>query len=122
MFNSSVRLLVCGGRDYADRDKVFDVLDFCDKGLTFAGVMHGGANGADALAREWAIARGKPHMSFKADWSRGPRAGPERNARMLAEGRPDLVIAFPGGRGTADMIVRARKAGLPVWEVDAEQC
>lgn len=104
MFNSSVRLLVCGGRDYADRDKVFDVLDFCDKGLTFVGVMHGGATGADALAREWAIARGKPHMKAGMD------------------GNPDLVIAFQGGRGTADMIVRARKAGLPVWEVDAERC
>lgn len=104
MLTSSVRLLVCGGCTYSDKDKVFDVLDFCDKGLTFVGVMHGGSEGADVLAKEWAIARGKPHM----------RAG--------MDGNPDLVIAFPGGRGTADMIVRARKAGLPVWEVDAERC
>ena len=37
-----------------------------------------------------------------------------RNARMLAEGKPDLVVAFPGGRGTADMVAQARKAGVRV--------
>jgi predicted Rossmann-fold nucleotide-binding protein len=35
---------------------------------------------------------------------------------MLAEGRPDAVIAFPGGKGTADMVRKARAAGLPVVE------
>ena len=44
-------------------------------------------------------------------------AGPERNARMLAEGRPDLVVAFPGGTGTADMVRRAKAAGVRVVEV-----
>jgi hypothetical protein len=35
---------------------------------------------------------------------------------MLDEGKPQLVVAFPGGRGTADMIGRARAAGVPVVE------
>jgi len=35
---------------------------------------------------------------------------------MLAEGEPDAVLAFPGGRGTADMVRRAKRAGVPVWE------
>jgi len=30
---------------------------------------------------------------------------------------PDLVLAFPGGRGTADMVSRARKAGVRVVEI-----
>jgi hypothetical protein len=33
---------------------------------------------------------------------------------MLDEGRPDLVIAMPGGRGTANMISQAEKAGVAV--------
>ena len=33
---------------------------------------------------------------------------------MLDERRPDLVVAFPGGRGTADMVGRARSAGIEV--------
>ncbi len=57
---------------------------------------------------------------YEADWhEHGRAAGPIRNARMIAEGRPDLVIAFPGGRGTADMVSRARKAGIEVREVSA---
>ena len=36
---------------------------------------------------------------------------------MLDEGKPDLVVAFPGGRGTADMIRKAEGAGVPVVTV-----
>ena len=34
---------------------------------------------------------------------------------MLAEGKPDLVVAFPGGAGTANMIEQARAAGVRVF-------
>jgi hypothetical protein len=33
---------------------------------------------------------------------------------MLDEGKPDLVVAFPGGTGTADMVKRAELAGVKV--------
>ena len=36
---------------------------------------------------------------------------------MLDEGKPDLVVAFPGGRGTAHMTRIARGAGIEVIEV-----
>ena len=36
---------------------------------------------------------------------------------MLTDGKPDAVLAFPGGRGTQDMIRRAMRAGVPVWRV-----
>lgn len=38
---------------------------------------------------------------------------------MLRDGKPDIVIAFPGGRGTADMICQARAAGIRVEEISA---
>lgn len=68
-------------------------------------------------AAEWARRSHVPVESYPADWRRGKGAGPERNARMLAEGWPDLVVAFPGGRGTADMVRRAKAAGVRVVEV-----
>jgi len=43
------------------------------------------------------------------------RAGPERNAAMLGLG-PDLVVAFPGGSGTAGMVRLAKAAGVEVIE------
>jgi hypothetical protein len=36
---------------------------------------------------------------------------------MLRDGRPDVVVAFPGGKRTAHMLKLARDAGLPVLEV-----
>jgi hypothetical protein len=52
----------------------------------------------------------------KADWRKyGAAAGPIRNQRML-EGPPDIVVAFAGGKGTADMVQRARAAGIAVIE------
>lgn len=76
--------------------------------------------GADTLAGDWAHGFLIPVRSFPADWEErhGKRAGPIRNQMMLEEGRPDLVVAFPGGTGTADMVRRAREAGVEVMEVD----
>lgn len=114
-----MRVLVCGGRDYTDRARVKAVLDKLRAERGIDALIHGGARGADALAAEWAAAAGVPAQVFLADWSRNGRAaGPIRNAKMLIEGRPALVVAFPGGRGTADMTRRARAAGVEIVEVN----
>ena len=38
---------------------------------------------------------------------------------MIDEGKPDVVIFFPGGSGTADMIAKADKAGIEI--IDGEK-
>ena len=61
---------------------------------------------------------GLPCAVYRADWEGlGRKAGPIRNQQMLDEGKPDLVVAFPGGRGTANMMRIAREAGIEVIEV-----
>ena len=51
--------------------------------------------------------------NIRLDWKKyGKKAGPLRNQQMLEEGKPDLVVAFPGGNGTADMVRRAKKANI----------
>ena len=59
-------------------------------------------------------------MGFpQGEWDElGKKAGPLRNQRMLEEGKPELVVAFPGGGGTKDMVRRAVKAGVSVHEVN----
>ena len=37
--------------------------------------------------------------------------------QMIDEGKPDLVVAFKGGTGTADMVRRAKKHNIKVIEV-----
>ena len=110
-----VRVLVCGGRAFDDRDMLNAALDKVHQERGFTLLIAGGARGADTLAEEWANAVGLPCTVYRADWENlGRKAGPIRNQQMLDEGRPDLVVAFPGGRGTADMVGRARSAGIEV--------
>ena len=113
----SIRVLVCGGRGFQDRRLVLSVVARLRPSL----VIEGGARGADSCAR-WAAQRlGVPVREFPADWGRfGRRAGFLRNAQMLREGQPSLVVAFPGGVGTACMVRLARQAGVPVSLVSAE--
>lgn len=118
-------ILVCGGRDYANRDCLFRVLSNVAAAYVAQGepvtVIHGGSSGADAMAGEWAKSSGVCVREYPAEWDReGRAAGPMRNSRMLREGRPDIVVAFPGGRGTADMVRKARGSSVPVYEVEGE--
>jgi hypothetical protein len=115
-----MRVLVCGGRNFRDSASVFEALAAQHRESPISLIIEGGALGADEIAALWADCAGVKRRKFKADWTRlGRSAGPIRNALMIAEGRPDLVIAFPGGKGTADMIAKAKSAGIPVREIAA---
>ncbi len=78
-------------------------------------LVHGGATGADDLAAQWAERFGIEAEAHPAQWSIGRKAGPLRNAKMARLGAA-LCVAFPGNDGTADMIRKAKAAGIPVWE------
>jgi hypothetical protein len=110
-----MKVLVCGGRDYADRTAVILALDSL-RDVTL--IVHGGAPGADSLAGEWAKISGVEVRVYPADWARhGNAAGPIRNGHMLEVECPDLVVAFPGGRGTDDCVRQARRKGTLVFRV-----
>ena len=111
-------VLVCGGRHFEHRDAVYAMLDTLHDQEEIVRVIQGGATGADEFARDWADNMQIDCLTFEADWERyGAAAGPIRNAVMLKKGHPNLVLAFPGGPGTADMVRRAKAGGFPVVEV-----
>jgi len=111
-----MRVLVCGGRDYSSYNKVKKVLSELRPAPTL--IIHGGARGADNLADKWAFENGIEREVYKADWDKHDRrAGPIRNSQMLKEGKPDLVIAFPGGIGTADMVNKSLRANVKVLQI-----
>lgn len=117
-----MRVLVTGGREFADRALVEATPD---KVLAKYGdslvIVTGSAPGADTLAEEWAKSRGVPYMGFPARWKRhGNYAGPERNKRMRDEARPDACIAFEGGTGTAGMCKLMEEIGVTPWKIEAE--
>lgn len=112
-------LIVCGGRDFGNAQSVYRVLDQLRKEKGVLTLIQGGARGADMFAREWAFAQDSVHLvNVPANWqTHGPAAGPIRNQEMIDDFRPELVVAFPGGRGTRDMVLRAKRAGIPVMMV-----
>lgn len=108
-------VIVTGGRNYADQAHVFATLDRIDDDRQITRLVVGSRRGADELAYRWATSNGRRVDVHYADWRKhGRAAGPIRNAKMIAEERPDLVVAFPGGSGTADCVRQARAAGVEV--------
>ena len=130
-----MRILVCGGRDFAhgniqEYQWVHVVLDtLCelvseeydpnDNWLpTDVTLIEGGAHGVDRAAESFAVVNFCRHKQFPADWEKyGKKAGYIRNRQMLVEGQPNLVVAFPGGKGTSMMVDLATKSGVNIIDL-----
>ena len=128
-----MRVLVTGSRDWADHRAVSDALRGVASGSPSreVTVVHGACpTGADAYAHNAAEVFGMVPEPHPADWSRGRKAGPERNALMVSLGA-DICLAFIGdctsprchisGRhdshgatGCADL---AERAGIPTRRI-----
>jgi hypothetical protein len=110
------RILVTGDRYWDDEQTVHRRLNRASR-MRKVTIIEGGAKGADAAAAAWARANGTGHEQYRADWAtHGRAAGPIRNRKMLAEGRPDRVLAFHpdlgSSKGTKDMVSAAHRAGV----------
>lgn len=141
------RLVICGGRYYYNypmledglltliRQKDWYYLDR-DTGRLHPHVhiIHGGKQGADALAQAFAVKFHQPFEAHPADWQHlnhktaivlrrrdGSRydvsAGLRQNEHMAKNCRADWVIAFPGDSGTAHMLRMARKYKVPYCDL-----
>lgn len=119
-------VVVTGGRHYQDDAKVSEVLGAHHLANPMRLLCEGGATGADRLARKWAKSCDVSVSTYTADWQTfGRRAGPMRNELMLRSavgfgerwGMPVLVVAFPGGTGTAHCVRTAEFLGLDVQTV-----
>lgn len=113
-----MKVLVCGGRDFDEVAIVDAALDALHNKHGLTHLIHGGAQGADAIASWWASGRRDvQEVICPANWDmNGRAAGPMRN-RAMAELSPDLVLAFKGGRGTESMVKIAEALGIPVERV-----
>lgn len=104
---------VTGGRAYRDYFAVQQALAKVSARFDIT-VVHGDAKGADAWARAWCELTGTPQKPYPADWKNVPDAGMARNQQMVDEAGIQLLIAFPGGSGTNDMVQRCHRAGIPI--------
>lgn len=112
-----MKILCCGDRNWDDESKVRKILAEYHYRYPI-NIIHGNAKGADRIAAMVAMQLNMGVESFSANWAEhGKAAGPLRNQLMI-DAHPDLVIAFhsniENSRGTADIVKRARLAGIPV--------
>lgn len=111
------RVLVCGGRNFQNETLMSEKLWALHKERGVSVLIHGDAEGADRAAGWWAIRNGIECDVYPAKWAEhGRAAGPIRNQLMLDEGKPDLVVAFAGHKGTAHMVMIATDAGIEVLD------
>lgn len=84
-------------------------------------VRTGGAAGVDATVHAHVRDVWERHV-IPANWEHhGKAAGPRRNQAMLDAGGVVLVVAWPGGVGTADMVDRATRAKVRVHQIGCRQ-
>lgn len=133
-----MKIAVCGGRGYGvnqenypsvewqerevsagkEQSLLTSVLDEYLQAGPIEEIIHGGANGADTLAGNWAANNNIPCTVFEAAWrDYGKSAGFRRNIQIAAY-KPDLLIAFPGGAGTDHMIAISKTRGIEVRVVE----
>nr|WP_314074728.1 SLOG family protein [uncultured Roseococcus sp.] len=111
-----LRIIVCGDHRRKNHGAVFEALNLLRRERGVAAVLHGEQPGVAGLAAEWAKQSEIPTELFAAHWQEFQSKAPaRRNASMIRYGRPDLLVAFPGGGNTIDLIVRAWRRGLPIW-------
>lgn len=111
-------IAVTGGRTANFAPPIWEALDNLHAAEPIGLLLHGACAGADAIAANWAQFRGVEAAAYPADWNlHGRAAGPRRNRTMLEMGSPSLLVAFAGGRGTADCVRQARALGIEVLEV-----
>ncbi len=137
-----MKIIVCGGHAFgrvasgptsaqfkpkierASHERAFLslALDDLHRTYKFTEVHVGREDGVDRLAWQWAVRLGLGVVRYEAQWDRmGVNAGYDRNTRMLEGGKPDLVVVFPGGPVTADMVSKAQSGAIKVLQVDEEQ-
>lgn len=118
-------VIVCGSRHYQKKDSLFAAMDRFHAERPISMLVEGGKRkrdhdgriigGADYWAAMWAKKNKIKHKVCYAQWRKfGNAAGPLRNVEMIARYKPEVVIAFPGGRGTENMIQQARLSKIPV--------
>ena len=140
LVHRSVVIVAGGGRDLAwPVERIASALLQRSGGRAVHLLLHGGARGADQAIGRAAEQLGWRLQSLAAEWRRyGRSAGPIRNRQLLEQALIEaqahtspsfsasvLVIAFPGGAGTASLVQQARRSAsrspvpIAVMEVSA---
>ena len=113
-----MKLIVAGSRDFHNYElAVKEIRDFINTHITAdedITIFSGGANGADQLGERFAKEHNYEIKQFQAQWNDfGKAAGPIRNKEMAHHATHCLVFWNQVSKGSRNMILEAKKKGLP---------
>lgn len=114
-----MRVLICAGRYYADSRLCRRVLEAFQRLHEVRVVIHGGSQFLGAHIEDWARETGAHIVRYPPNWQlHGKHAERLRSSFMLADSRPDIVLALPGGEDTEELLAQARVRGIQTLSVD----
>ena len=109
-----MRLLICGGRHFDNAARIEAELSALHVASFISVIIHGGLPGIGGAAEAWAR-RNKVHViRYPANFSLGKSGDATRDEFMLADSRAEMLLVFPGGRRTAELLREARRKLVPV--------
>jgi predicted Rossmann-fold nucleotide-binding protein len=118
-----MKVLICGSRriEWRQAQLLWQELSRRHKAQPFDAIITGTRSGVDTAAVEWARTNCVPWACVPANWNKhGKAAGPFRNRRMIWLWQPGIVLAFPGGAGTENMVQTAESLGVTVERIEPE--
>lgn len=110
-----MKVIIAGGRDIQPSfSEIWNAV--INSGYFVEEIVSGCADGVDHQGELYAENFDIPLKKFPANWNHyGALAGPIRNLQMARYA--DALIAFPGGKGTANIIRQMEKQKKPVYRV-----
>lgn len=128
-----MRVIIAGSRSFAKFKSVTELDDMvtyavAQSGFTITRVVSGGAVGIDQAGERWAERNGIPWKPrFRPVWRTdgggyNPKAGFERNNKMVLYCDAAVVLWDGVSNGTRDTIQRMGRHGKPVWVYIPEEC
>ncbi|WP_419735880.1 DUF2493 domain-containing protein [Pseudomonas sp. COR18] len=114
-----MRVLICAGRYYMNAALCRKVLEAYHARQGIEVLVHGGNQHLGSTLEDWARETGAHIVRYPSNWQRyGKQAERRRNRFMLQDSEPDLVIAFPGGSDTEELVAQARANGIDIHSID----
>ncbi|NVZ99610.1 DUF2493 domain-containing protein [Pseudomonas gingeri] len=114
-----MRVLICAGRYYMNASMCRKVLEAYQQVRRIEVLIHGGNQYLGSTLEDWARETGTHIVRYPSNWQLyGKQAERRRNQFMLLDSEPDLVLAFPGGNDTEELVAQARAIGIETLPID----
>jgi YspA, cpYpsA-related SLOG family len=114
-----MRLIICGGRHFRDMALVERELTRINAARPIDVLVHGGSAGIGMPVEAWGQEHDVHIVRYPPCRTPGRNSDARRDMFMLSDGRPDAMLAFPGGRRTKALVQMAEAQGIPVISVES---